>query len=188
MPACLRRAGKSISAFPQQDGRYTAHPGGEIQFAARHHVERARVAGHFQQQHAGMLASKNVMRRRQRFGRIGCPYKKEALGIAAQLGPALGRERAIFQRLVIGPYPEDRFTSSMRRVARQPDGQAGGEAAGPPIACENLMQRPALKPATQGRIRPRHTQRQSGPVRRQAVARYIMAQFLDFFLFVHVMF
>ena len=126
LPAGQGGAGFVLRAVAQQDGRDAAFSRRESQPPAGHQVQAFGGAMDFQQQRPDMRAGQNVRRGRQGLGGIAGPHQDQLPRIAAQFSQAVGRQGAIFQRLIIGPHPEKRFG------ARRQDRQGHGKAAGAP--------------------------------------------------------
>jgi len=182
MPTRHRRAGFGLRAIAQKQKRDAAFSRCKSQAAAGHQIQAFGHAFRLQQHRAHRRAGQDVVGRAQRIGGVAGPDLDQAPGIAAQFEQALGRQRAIFHRLIIGPDPEKRL------CLRAPKRQQRGKAAGAPPRCENFVQGPRLQAATQNRICLWMTCSDGRALRRQAITCQGMAQFRQFCAFVHVMF
>lgn len=149
LPACGRRAGQRRGAFTQDKKRDAAFFTKKRQPAARHQIEGAGHAAQLQHHHADMRAGQYVGGGREGVFRMRGAQLEQRPGIAPQFQDARGGQGAIFQRLVIRPDPEQ------GSILGGPDGEAGGKATRPPVARENLMQRPGPETPAQHGIRRR---------------------------------
>jgi len=143
LPARQRGAGFSLRAMAQKQAGDAAFSRRQGQPPAGHQVQAFGHALDFQQQRAHMRTGQNVIRRRQGVRGIARSYQDQRPRIATQFEQAVGRYRAIFHRLIIGPDPEQRFS-----LCRQ-QGQQRGKAAGAPSPGEDFVQRTGTQAATQ---------------------------------------
>ena len=137
----------------------------------------------FQQQRAHMRTGQNVGGGRQGVGGIARCAPGPVSRIAAQFQQARGRERAIFQRLIIRPHPEE-------AAFAPPPGSPGRRQSRrrPSRRAKTSCRAPGRRPPPSTASAAGHAQRNRRPVRGQAIARQEMAQFRQFFTFVHDMF
>ncbi len=182
LPACQRCAWLSFCAIAQHDYRHAAFSRRESQTAAGHQIQAFGHAFHFQQQHAHMRTRQNVAGRRKSIGGVTGSYRNQLARIAAQFRKSVGRERAIFHGLIIGPDPKERPLACGQQCEQH------GKTAGAPALCKDFVQRAGSQAAAQHRIRLWMTQCHSWSVRRQAIVRQRKAQFRQFCSFVHDMF
>lgn len=182
MPARGGGAGLGPRACTQHKQCDAAFFRQQRQPTAGHQIQTAWRAAKLQHHRPHMRTGQNVGGGRQGIGGIGRMEQEQVPGIASQFQEARGRQRAIFQRLVIGPDPEKGFGSSGL------DGKTGGKAAGPPIAGKDFMHGAGPEASAQNGIDGGIPQRDGRPVGGKTVAREEMAQIGQFFAFVHVMF
>ena len=188
LPAGQSRAGLGLGAIAQQHKRDAAFARRQSQPSAGHQVQAFGHAFHFQQHRAHMRTGQNVIRRRQGIHFIAGADLDQRLRITTQLQQPIGRARAIFHRLIIGPHPEEGFAFFFGRMGRRPQRQQRGKAACAPALREDFVQGTWAQSSTQHRICLWMTGGDRRPVRGQAVARQGMAQFHQFCAFVHAMF
>jgi hypothetical protein len=124
----------------------------------------------------------NVSAGRQRIRCIASTYQNQSLRISAQCRDSVGRHRAIFHRLIVGPEPEKRLSACRQQC------QQDGEATGAPSPGEDFVQATGPKASAQHRIRLWMTCGHRYPLRRQSIMRQRMAQFRQLCIFVHGMF
>ena len=149
LPAGGGRAGHRRRPFAQDKKRDAAFFAQKRQPSAGHQIEGTRCAAKLQHHGAHMRAGQNVGGGGQRVFGMRRAQLEQTGRIAAQFQKARGRQGAILQRLIIRPDPEQGF------AFRGLDGEAGREAAGPPVAREDFMQRPRPQPPAQHGIRRR---------------------------------
>ncbi len=159
LPAGGGCAGHRFCAFAQDKKRDAAFLAEKRQPAARHQIESAGRAAKLQHHGADMRTGQNIGGGGQRVVGMGCAEQEQIGRVASQFQKACGGQGAILQRLIIRPDPEQGF------AFRGLDGEAGREAAGPPVAREDFMQRPRPQPPAQHGIRRRQAQGEGGTVR-----------------------
>ena len=182
LPAGQGRAGVSLSAVAQKKNRDAVFPRRQSQPPAGHKVQAFGHAFDFQKQRAHMRTRQNVARRRQGIGGIAGSDQDQLSRVAAQLQQSVGRDRAIFHGLIIGPDPEEWL------AARGKQRQQGREAASAPSLGKNFVQGTWAQASTQHDICLWMTCGKRVPLRRQAITRQRMAQFRQFCAFVHDVF
>ena len=163
MPAGQRRTGHLRRAFAQQQRGDAAGRRGESQTPAGHQIQVFGIAAQFQHQRAVLRRGQDVRRCRQSLGRVGRAEQDQLRWIAAQFQKTVGADLAIFQSLIIRPYPEQRFAFFVRKMSC-PDRQAGGKTRRRPIAGMDFMQRPGQQSPAQRLVRPGHAQDQHRPL------------------------
>jgi len=187
LPARQRGTGLCFSAIAQKQDGDAAFTCRQRQPPAGHQIQAFGHAFYFQQQRAHMRTGENVIGGRQGIGGIARAYENQCLRIAAQFQQPVGRQCAIFHRLIVGPDPEKGFPFFFGMAGHQ-QRQQRGKAAGAPTLGENFVQGTRPQAAAQHVICLWMTCGHRLPLQRQAIARQRMAQFRQLFSFVHDVF